>query len=67
MSEPPASLMNSWIRMLAFSPMNASMTLSGYGFDLEWYAPFFELRFPHYGDLVTNNGIRTELRAAMEP
>jgi uncharacterized protein (DUF2126 family)/transglutaminase-like putative cysteine protease len=40
---------------------------TGYPFDGAWFDPFFEFRFPHYGDLITENGIRVELRAAIEP
>ncbi|MEA1049801.1 transglutaminase family protein [Lamprobacter modestohalophilus] len=39
----------------------------GYAFESAWFDPFFEFRFPHYGDLVTANGIRLELRGAIEP
>ncbi|AOU97149.1 IMP dehydrogenase [Acidihalobacter yilgarnensis] len=38
----------------------------GYAFDLQWFAPFLEFRFPHYGT-VHWNGIGMELRAALEP
>ena len=39
----------------------------GYRFEMAWFDPFFEFRFPHYGDLITDNGIHLELRAAIEP
>jgi uncharacterized protein (DUF2126 family) len=39
---------------------------AGYPFQLEWLAPFFEFRFPHYGT-VTLEDIQLELRAAIEP
>jgi uncharacterized protein (DUF2126 family) len=39
---------------------------SGYGFKPEWFAPHFEFRFPHVGDLEVNN-IQLELRQALEP
>ncbi len=39
---------------------------AGYPFQLEWLAPFFEFRFPHYG-MVTLEDIQLELRAAIEP
>ncbi len=38
----------------------------GYPFQLDWLAPFFEFRFPHYGTLTTGD-IKLELRAALEP
>ena len=38
----------------------------GYPFELEWFAPFFEFRFPHYGH-VNLRGMDLELRAAIEP
>lgn len=38
----------------------------GFEFDLQWFAPFLEFRFPHYGT-VQWNGIAMELRAALEP
>jgi uncharacterized protein (DUF2126 family) len=40
---------------------------SGYAFDLQWLAPFFDFRFPRYGSLVSNSGVELELRAAIEP
>ncbi|HEY9848668.1 MAG TPA: transglutaminase family protein [Leptolyngbyaceae cyanobacterium] len=38
----------------------------GYPFAKEWFAPFFEFRFPVYGE-VTIEGLRLELRHAIEP
>ncbi len=38
----------------------------GYAFQLEWFAPFLEFRFPHYGT-VTIQDIQLELRMALEP
>ena len=38
----------------------------GYPFRAEWYAPFFEFRFPRYGSVVYE-GIELELRQAIEP
>lgn len=34
--------------------------------DLEWFAPFYEFRFPHYGS-INHQGLRLELRLAVEP
>ena len=39
---------------------------AGYGFRFEWFAPFFEFRFPRYGTVVYQ-GIELELRQALEP
>jgi len=50
-----------------FDDVICDLGRAGYPFDAAWYDPFFEFRFPHYGDLVTENGIRVELRGAMEP
>ncbi len=39
---------------------------AGYGFELEWLEPFFEFRFPRYGNTLID-GIDMELRFAIEP
>ncbi len=39
---------------------------TGYAFDDNWFAPFIEFRFPHYGSVVYE-GVRLELRQAIEP
>jgi len=33
---------------------------------LDWFDPFFEFRFPHYGDVIYQ-GVQLELRQAIEP
>jgi uncharacterized protein (DUF2126 family) len=38
----------------------------GYAIEFEWFAPFFEFRFPRYGTVVYQ-GISLELRQALEP
>jgi uncharacterized protein (DUF2126 family)/transglutaminase-like putative cysteine protease len=38
----------------------------GYSFQLEWLAPFFEFRFPHYGAIHVQD-VHMELRMAVEP
>lgn len=38
----------------------------GYAFKPEWFAPHFEFRFPHIGDMDVNN-VRMDLRMALEP
>ncbi len=50
-----------------FHDVICDLQRAGYPFDPAWFDPFFEFRFPHYGDLVTGNGIKVELRAAIEP
>jgi uncharacterized protein (DUF2126 family)/transglutaminase-like putative cysteine protease len=39
---------------------------AGYPFRFEWFAPFFEFRFPRYGT-VAYEGVEIELRQAIEP
>ncbi|MCF7983924.1 MAG: transglutaminase family protein [Thiohalocapsa sp.] len=50
-----------------FGDVICDLQRAGYPFDPAWFEPFFEFRFPHYGDLITANGIRMELRGAIEP
>jgi len=38
----------------------------GYPFELDWFDPFFEFRFPLYG-MATVENVHLELRAAIEP
>ena len=42
------------------------MQRAGFALQLEWFAPFLEFRFPHYGR-VDNQGIELELCWAIEP
>jgi uncharacterized protein (DUF2126 family)/transglutaminase-like putative cysteine protease len=39
---------------------------AGYPFELDWFAPFVEFRFPRLGT-VTVDGVEIELRTALEP
>ena len=39
---------------------------SGYAFKSEWFAPHFEFRFPHIGDMDVHN-VHMDLRMALEP
>jgi uncharacterized protein (DUF2126 family)/transglutaminase-like putative cysteine protease len=39
---------------------------AGYPFDVAWFAPFIEFRFPRYGSVVYE-GVHLELRQAIEP
>jgi uncharacterized protein (DUF2126 family) len=38
----------------------------GYPFELSWFDPFFEFRFPHYGRVQVQD-MQLEIRAALEP
>ena len=44
----------------------ADLQKAGYPFQLEWFDPFFEFRFPRYGTVQIDN-IELELRFAIEP
>jgi len=50
-----------------FADVICDIRRAGYPVELAWFEPFLEFRFPHYGDLVTENGIDLELRGAIEP
>ncbi|MFT3936251.1 MAG: transglutaminase family protein [Chitinophagaceae bacterium] len=39
---------------------------AGYAFNISWFDPFFEFRFPHYGT-VKLQGIEMEIRMGIEP
>jgi uncharacterized protein (DUF2126 family)/transglutaminase-like putative cysteine protease len=39
---------------------------AGYAFKSEWFAPHFEFRFPHIGEMDVNN-VRMDIRMALEP
>jgi uncharacterized protein (DUF2126 family)/transglutaminase-like putative cysteine protease len=49
-----------------FEHVIASLRRMGYGFELDWFAPHFEFRFPVHGT-VHYEGIEIELRQAIEP
>ncbi len=42
------------------------MQLQGYPFQLEWFEPFLEFRFPHYGRVMIRD-IEINLQTAIEP
>ena len=42
------------------------LNVSGYAFKAEWFAPHFEFRFPHIGEMYVNN-VRMDIRMALEP
>lgn len=39
---------------------------AGYDFDISWFDPFFEFRFPHHGSITVDN-IQLEIRLGIEP
>ncbi|PPC92077.1 MAG: IMP dehydrogenase [Methylobacter sp.] len=44
----------------------ADLQRAGYGFSMDWLEPFFEFRFPRYGNTMVD-GMDLELRFAIEP
>jgi uncharacterized protein (DUF2126 family)/transglutaminase-like putative cysteine protease len=44
----------------------ADLNRAGYAFELEWFEPFLEFRFPHFGT-VNIDAMELELRFAIEP
>ncbi len=49
-----------------FDDVVADLRRSGYGLEIEWFAPHLEFRFPLYGT-VTRRAVHLELRHALEP
>jgi len=49
-----------------FEDVLAELNEHGYGFERSWFAPHFEFRFPHYGEIAAR-GITVSLRGALEP
>jgi uncharacterized protein (DUF2126 family) len=49
-----------------FKQVIDELNAAGYAFDLQWFAPHLEFRFPLYGR-VTHDDITLELRSAIEP
>ncbi|MGV3497668.1 MAG: DUF2126 domain-containing protein [Hydrogenophaga sp.] len=49
-----------------FEDVIADLKAFGYGFDMAWFAPHFEFRFPMIGQ-VAARGIELTLRSALEP
>ncbi|MCG9791346.1 transglutaminase family protein [Flavobacterium algicola] len=39
---------------------------SGYNFDISWFDPFFEFRYPHHGTVTIDN-VQLEIRLGIEP
>ena len=52
-----------------FAAVLQQLTEAGYGFQADWFIPFWERRFPRYGQiaLVDNPARSLEVRAALEP
>ncbi len=48
-----------------FQDVISQLQQAGYPFEFSWYEPFFEFRFPRYGQ-VNYKGIQLELRQALE-
>jgi uncharacterized protein (DUF2126 family) len=55
-----------YFAQLDWNDVIATLREAGYAFQQEWFAAHFEFRFPIIG-AVTKNGIRLELRRALEP
>jgi uncharacterized protein (DUF2126 family) len=49
-----------------FRDVLCDLQAAGYPFQTDWYEPFFEFRFPHYGAIQVDD-IELELRFAIEP
>ena len=49
-----------------FKSVIEHLQLAGYAFDMDWFAPFFEFRFPHIGRMQAGS-MTLDLRAAIEP
>lgn len=58
-------LLPSFIRM-DFEDVIADLNQNGYAFDMAWFEPHFEFRFPLVGQLASR-GIELTLRTALEP
>jgi uncharacterized protein (DUF2126 family) len=58
-------LLPTYLRM-DFEDVIADLRAFGYGFDMAWFAPHFEFRFPLVGE-VAARGIELTLRSALEP
>lgn len=49
-----------------FKEIVDNLNNAGYAFDISWFDPYFEFRFPHYGS-VKVQGIEMEIRMGIEP
>ncbi|NND34950.1 MAG: transglutaminase family protein [Saprospiraceae bacterium] len=48
------------------SEVISELNEAGYGFDIDWFDPFFSFRFPFLGEIQAND-VHIELRMAIEP
>jgi uncharacterized protein (DUF2126 family) len=55
-----------WFLWQDFEDVIAETNEYGTPFEVEWFAPHFEFRFPRYGDFAAR-GVQVELRGALEP
>ncbi len=55
-----------WFVWNDFREVIDELATRGYGFDAAWYEPFFEFRFPSFGQ-IAYRGIELNLRTALEP
>jgi uncharacterized protein (DUF2126 family) len=55
-----------WFVWNDFADVIDDLNRAGYPFERDWYAPFFEFRFPRFGS-ITQNGVELTLRTALEP
>jgi uncharacterized protein (DUF2126 family)/transglutaminase-like putative cysteine protease len=58
-------LLPSFVRM-DFQDVLTELNEAGYGFDMAWFEPHFEFRFPMIGRVLVNS-IELTLRSALEP
>jgi uncharacterized protein (DUF2126 family)/transglutaminase-like putative cysteine protease len=58
-------LLPGFVRM-DFADVLTELKEAGYGFDMAWFEPHFEFRFPMIGQVKTNS-IELTLRSALEP
>lgn len=49
-----------------FRDVVCDLQRAGFAFELDWFLPFFEFRFPHYGAVQVGD-VQLDLRMALEP
>lgn len=49
-----------------FNQVVSDLNGAGFAFDSHWFDPFFEFRFPHYGE-IQKQGMQLTLQGAIEP
>ena len=55
-----------WFVWADFCDVLEDLRRAGFAFEREWYAPFFEFRFPRFG-AIAHDGMELTLRTALEP